>query len=484
MPQENIDYVVCKVCGFQGQTLNRHLAKHSMTADEYHLKFPDARVACESVMERQAESVTQAWQAKPKVEKPKEEHVCSHCGGKFSYLCNYVRHLEREKVFILGQEGKDYVTCKICGMRADSLEPHVRATHLMTIAVYQQMHGGEVISQVWRQKQSDSQKGKPLKPIAEKRGSKQCPHCGDWFIFGGETAHLQDCMAKHPDKYTEGRDYVKCPDCGNAFLHLGRHLRKEHGWDKDKLAKAVNEGLQLSAEVVKNRWSDGQNMAAIQQTREIAMKEKYGVANPFSFPEVQKKIRQTNQGRYGVSHPMQNAEVFSRQQASAQNGPSGQEVFFMEHVTSPSVVYTGYGGRFIRTKTGVKKYGRVIKDLNPDFMVFPDNVLESATAASQERRKLDNLKHRTKYVIELLGDWYHSEQVIGVPPAEHERQIVEAYKSAGIECLALWEHDVMEHWDLIQPGVEAWIQRAVTDINCILLEEGDEEQSGWSDSDL
>jgi hypothetical protein len=137
----------------------------------------------------------------------------------------------------------------------------------------------------------------------------------------------------------------------------------------------------------------------------------------------------------------------------------------MEHVFCPNVVYTGYGGRFIRTKTGVRKYGRLIKDVNPDFMVLPDCVLQSATSASRERRALDRLKHRTKYVIELLGDWYHSEQVIGVPPAEHEAEVIAAYKSAGIECLVLWEHDVMSRWNVIEPMVNAWIQRAVADIN-------------------
>jgi hypothetical protein len=98
-------------------------------------------------------------------------------------------------------------------------------------------------------------------------------------------------------------------------------------------------------------------------------------------------------------------------------------------------------------------------------MVLPDNVLESAIDASKERSKMSSEKHRTKYVIELLGDYYHSEQVIGIPAAEHEREIIAAYKSAGIECLTLWEHDVLGRWNEIEPMVNAWIQKAVSDIN-------------------
>jgi hypothetical protein len=106
-----------------------------------------------------------------------------------------------------------------------------------------------------------------------------------------------------------------------------------------------------------------------------------------------------------------------------------------------------------------------VKDLNPDFIVFPDNVLESVRAASDERRRMSSEKHRSRWVVELLGDYYHSEDVIGVKPEEHVREIMAAYKSAGIECLVLWEKDVMGRWNEIEPMVSAWIEKAVKDIN-------------------
>jgi hypothetical protein len=64
-----------------------------------------------------------------------------------------------------------------------------------------------------------------------------------------------------------------------------------------------------------------------------------------------------------------------------------------------------------------------------------------------------------------LGDWYHSEDVIGVCAIEHEKEIIEAYQSVGIECLVLWEKDIMCRWEGIRPMVEAWIDKAVKDIN-------------------
>lgn len=92
-------------------------------------------------------------------------------------------------------------------------------------------------------------------------------------------------------------------------------------------------------------------------------------------------------------------------------------------------------------------------------------ILNCCMLAVEEGRPLDRQKHRTRWVIELLGDWFHSERMIGVKPEEHEREVVVSYKSAGIECLTLWEKDVMERWDIIGPMVEAWIEKAVRNMN-------------------
>jgi len=43
--------------------------------------------------------------------------------------------------------------------------------------------------------------------------------------------------------------------------------------------------------------------------------------------------------------------------------------------------------------------------------------------------------------------------------------VVEAYRSAGIECLVLWEKDVMGRWETIRSMVDVWVERAVRDIN-------------------
>jgi len=55
--------------------------------------------------------------------------------------------------------------------------------------------------------------------------------------------------------------------------------------------------------------------------------------------------------------------------------------------------------------------------------------------------------------------------VIGVSAKKHEEEIIAAYASAGIECLVLWEHEVLQDWEKTRLRVEEWITKAVKDIN-------------------
>lgn len=393
------------------------------------------------------------------------DYKCQYCGGMFNHRVNLWSHLKMERgKFLCGKEGEDYLVCKECGMRVEVLAFHLKQ-HNMTGVQYLEKYPNEKITLpklVLRRAAAIT--GTHVIPIQERSGAILCDKCGNWYLSRYAAAHLAECVAAHPDKYELNQDYVKCPECGKALSRLGEHLKKEHGWDEDKIAIQVGRGLKLMAESISEKRADIMDYDSIQTKREKNMMDKYGVSNPFELSEVKKKIGETNQRRYGVSYPMQNEDIFIRQRESSHNGPSALELFFDEH-TCDNVAFTGYGGRFIRTKIGVNKYGRLIKDLNPDFMILPSNVLGSALSAIKERKPLDRQRHRSKYVVELLGDYYHSKEVIGVEPEEHVKEIMAAYKSAGIECLVLWENDVMTRWESIRSMVDAWIDKAVRDMN-------------------
>jgi len=455
--KENIDYVVCQVCGFEGLSLNRHISSHNLNADKYAELYPDSRMTPKVIAERQADKIRGQ-------RKPSRDLVCEYCGGRFNHRENLWQHLQKERdVYQNGTDGVEYLTCKICGMRTESLSGHIKCHGETRDSYLMKFPESKIVIDRVSDAQSASGESRKIE-TQDRSGATFCDKCGEWYLKRFNAKHLEECVSSHPDKYVEGKDYVRCPECSKAMTRLGEHLKEVHGWDDDRIVIETGRGLKLIAEKVVEKMAKLVDFNAAQVKREQTHLERHGHSNPFSDSATKEKIIETSQRRYGVNHPMQNEEVFIRHEDAARKGPSGQEIFFDEH-TCDSVVYTGQGSRFIRTKTGVHKYGRIIKDLNPDFMILPDNVLESAQSAIRDGRPLDRQKHRTKYVIELLGDWYHSEQMIGVKPEDHEREIIAAYSSAGIKCLTLWEKDVMGRWNEIEPMVSAWIDKAVKDIN-------------------
>jgi len=307
----------------------------------------------------------------------------------------------------------------------------------------------------------------------DKTGAVQCSVCGGWYTYRNSLEHLNRCIKTHPSAYVEGRDYVKCPECDLVAENLTFHLHLKHGWTKDKFEKSQIKLISTVSQdkwkmVIKNKYGCNYPMQndGVFEKRRQKWKQNHGYNNPFASPAIQKRIKQTNIERYGVEYPMQNEKVFAKQFASANRGKTGLEEFFDEHITCDNVVFTGYGGRFLRTKDGVHKYGRVINDLNPDFMVFPDSIAAEAQALSEARQPMaKRWKFNSKYVVELLGDYYHSEKLIGVPKEQHEKEVVQAYKSIGIDCLVLWESDVMKRWEIIRPQVNAWLDKAIEDMN-------------------
>jgi len=388
---------------------------------------------------------------------------CEFCGGDVVDGKQKFHH--RKVCPSYQEEGVDHLVCRVCGYRSPMLTQHIKIHGLSSRDYRAAYHGALlVLPRIVKLRAENVRKKGGYKPVRERRRAVQCHVCGQWYQPETSRRHFEECVPAHPDKYEKGRDYVSCPECEAPMLRLGQHLRLKHGWTNDRIQMEVNKGLKLTADVVVEKRNESVDFEAAQRKREATHLSRHGYVNPFADPAVQEKIRQTSQRRYHSSHPMQNEGVRLRQTESAHRGPSGQELFFDAH-TCDNVVYSGGGSRYIRTKTGVRKYDRVVKDLNPDFLVLPDSVLESAQNCLEQGKPFDRQKHRTRYVMELLGDYYHSEEVIGVPEDEHAKELVEAYASVGIQCLVLWEKDVLGRWNEIEPEVSAWIDRAIADMD-------------------
>lgn len=141
--------------------------------------------------------------------------------------------------------------------------------------------------------------------------------------------------------------------------------------------------------------------------------------------KMQERIRETNIKRYGVGHPMQNPDYARNQlQHSRRSGPNSLERKLQSHF--PQFLFTGDGS-----------YWRYLpslgKNKNPDFIFRGPDPL--------------NPFHDTHSVLEIFGDYWHSERFTQMSNKDHEFITVSAWKEVGINCLVIWESEFKsENW--------------------------------------
>jgi hypothetical protein len=68
-----------------------------------------------------------------------------------------------------------------------------------------------------------------------------------------------------------------------------------------------------------------------------------------------------------------------------------------------------------------------------------------------------NPKKGVTKCVEAFGDYWHSRMFTGKAPFEHEQDLVEAYREVGIECLVLWESEVLSSPDVVRARLAAFL---------------------------
>jgi len=175
---------------------------------------------------------------------------------------------------------------------------------------------------------------------------------------------------------------------------------------------------------VENVMQDAEVMARSQETN----RERYG--SPFFV--CSDAFKAWSQSLYGTDHPMQNPE-YARQHlekmSPSRGGPNGLERKVMSLAPEGSLLFTG-DFSFWRWLPALARHK------NPDFIApGPD-----AT----------NPKKGVTRVVEAFGDFWHSRMFTGKVPWEHEQELIAAYAEVGIECLVLWESEVLSAPDEVR----------------------------------
>ena len=132
--------VRCRECGHEGAKLYKHIASaHGMTATDYRAKHGDAPLRSVSAAARQrARQKPRARSKSPRYAGTKQV-ACPTCetshevskwmGSLHDLRCPSCKGSSEDQVWEGKSEPEDYVTCRVCGYRAENLVMHLRHAH-------------------------------------------------------------------------------------------------------------------------------------------------------------------------------------------------------------------------------------------------------------------------------------------------------------------------------------------------------------------
>ena len=141
---EGRDYVRCLECGHRTVTLARHLkGEHGITADQYRAKHgAGVPIRCDALKAKRGVAIS----ARPITKGEQKSVVCPTCGGTWegSKYLGTVHDLRcpvcREREWEGKSEPQDFVTCRVCGHRAENLTSHITKEHPALIGTYRETY--------------------------------------------------------------------------------------------------------------------------------------------------------------------------------------------------------------------------------------------------------------------------------------------------------------------------------------------------------
>lgn len=143
---EGRDYVRCLECGHRTVTLARHLkSEHGITADQYRAKHgAGVPIRCDALKAKRGAAIS----ARPITKGEQKSVVCPTCGGTWegSKYLGTIHDLRCAPCREMGWQGKsepaDFVTCRVCGYRAENLTSHIQNEHPDLIGTYRDAYPG------------------------------------------------------------------------------------------------------------------------------------------------------------------------------------------------------------------------------------------------------------------------------------------------------------------------------------------------------
>ena len=237
---------------------------------------------------------------------------------------------------------------------------------------------------------------------------EKCLYCKKDFCKSHIKSHIKAEVEKIKkfDNLIENVDYIRCPICNIPKLHLKRHIISEHN---------------ISFAEFKSRFPDAL----------------------ISAPTVEQKARESYNKKYGIA---------SRGAAFPHNKINKIEQI-INQITDKYVIYAD---RLIwYSKKENNKY--IIH--TPDFIIVKPNLIDKYLNIKNNNKCITDeyLRLNILGIIEVFGNYWHSNKFTGISNKQHEQNIINFYKFFHKPCLILWEYEIKNNIEIIKKRINNFI---------------------------
>jgi hypothetical protein len=502
---EGTDYVRCLLCAKEGTEARvKRLADHlkrlhgGMSRAQYGAQFPGAPVVARSSGAKRQET-TQLRYGVDNVGQTDEVKAKTRRAAQAKYGVSH--HLQATEVIARRAETnlEKYGTENV--FASEEIKAKIRATNL-------ERYGAENPQQAAEIRRRTEQ------TTLARHGASSFLHSPAWCL---ELARKRaERERRQREELIRSANYQICPHCDEAFTRItSRHKAICDGWPDTEIPEPCLCGHESTSLTQMKRhrqicvvWTL-RDAGAVARARYLqTMLERHGVVHPLQSEEIQSRMAATNRERYGVDNVFEGDSPFYAEIQAALVGkrpvlrgddnpfawPQVKEKILRECLAKVGHEFPDFPEAATTVEDLVERYGMTHPMQDRDFARTillaqgtnrepngPERmvqVLEPRLMYTGDRkfwRWLPRLgRHKNpdfvlpgpvpdhpfrdlRKVVEVNGDWWHSEKFTDMWPFEHESELVAAYAEVGLECLVVWESEVKSDPEGVRARLRAFL---------------------------
>lgn len=411
--QENVDYVVCRVCKDAGKQVRQkrlmdHLTKqHALTEQTYLAKYPDASVRVAGTLQKRIDTVRErfgtenVFQATEVKEKSKQTSLDRY-GVEHA---NQAPQVQKDRAQTnLERYGAENV------FGSKEIQDKLRETNLERYGVENPNQNPEIIA-------------KRLQTNLEKYGAEHyllTPEFREKVRATCKQRYGTEHFMQNP--YWMQTQYVPV-------------IRLKYGVDSVLSIKAVQDKA-YETNLANHGGKHSQQCPEVREKARQTWLAKYGTDNPSKLEEIRQKIKQVWLDKYGVPFPPQSVHhIFTSPNKLEQR---------VDKMLPDRVLYTGDSTYWVKGLS-------TARTRNPDFVILTDaQHIEYCFGTPLN-------KLRVGKVLEIFGSYWHGPKITGQSREEHTKECLDFYHEVGIACLIVWEDEIEENPQGTLDKILAWV---------------------------